>query len=219
MDDEEKKKRQELYAETRKDLLTRQLSNSEKFDGAILTLSTAALGFSLAFIKDVVLLSEAQEIWTLKASWWIFGVTIVSTLFSFITSQHGIKKQLDYAEKYYLKFEGKYLTKKNVPAIITDYLNYASALLFILALSLTIFFVSNNLGGKNIMAGDEGKPVQIQEGAPIPKMQSLEKGAPIPSMQAVPTDQPAPGPVNQPEPSQSGEGNAQPSQPSGGDDK
>jgi len=32
MSDEERKKREELYAETRKDVLTRQLSNSERFD-------------------------------------------------------------------------------------------------------------------------------------------------------------------------------------------
>jgi len=62
MRNEEGKRREEIYAETRKDLLTRQLSNSEKFDGAILTLSTAALGVSLTFIKDIVPLGKAQDI-------------------------------------------------------------------------------------------------------------------------------------------------------------
>ena len=69
MSDDDQKHRREVYANTRKDLLGRQLSNSEKFDNAILTLSTGALGISLAFIKDIVPLKIAQNLWLLKASW------------------------------------------------------------------------------------------------------------------------------------------------------
>ena len=145
MSDKERKKREELYAETRKDLLTRQLSNSEKFDGAILMLSTAALGLSLAFIKDVVSFEKAQMTGWLIASWWLFGCAIVSTLSSFIASQLGIRKQLTYAEKYYLNEKNEYLTKRNIPARMTDFLNCASAILFVIALVCTIIFVSENL--------------------------------------------------------------------------
>jgi hypothetical protein len=42
-----------LLAETRADLLKRQLSNAENYDKAVLSLSTAFLGFSLAFLKDL----------------------------------------------------------------------------------------------------------------------------------------------------------------------
>ena len=51
--------RLKLYGETRADLLKRQLSNSENADRAILSVSTAALGFSLAFLKDIVSLQDA----------------------------------------------------------------------------------------------------------------------------------------------------------------
>jgi hypothetical protein len=78
------------------------LSNSEKFDNAILTLSTGALAISLAFIKDIVPLEIAQNLWLLKASWWLFGFSIISTLVSFAASQLGISRQLKYAEEYYL---------------------------------------------------------------------------------------------------------------------
>jgi hypothetical protein len=43
-----------MYSEVRQDLLKRQFSNAENFDKAILSLSTAGLGFSLAFLKDLV---------------------------------------------------------------------------------------------------------------------------------------------------------------------
>jgi len=170
MIDEEGKK--EIYAETRKDLLTRQLSNSERLDGAILTLSTAALGLSLAFIKNVVSFEKAELTGWLIASWWLFGCAIVLTLLSFIASQLGIKTQLTYAEEYYLKNNDEYLTKRNIPARATDYLNYTSAFLFVSALVATIIFVSENLRGEPTMTEDRGSKVHLEKkGAPIPNMQ------------------------------------------------
>ena len=146
MSDDDQKHRREVYANTRKDLLGRQLSNSEKFDNAILTLSTGALGISLAFIKDIVPLKIAQNLWLLKASWWLFGLSIISTLASFVASQRGISRQLKYAEEYYLNKKDDYLRKRNYPAILTDFLNYSSGTLFIAAILITIFFVISNLG-------------------------------------------------------------------------
>lgn len=101
MSDEQARK--DLYAETRKDLLSRQLSNSERFDTAVLTLSTGALGASLAFISNVVPLERAQCLILLRVSWWLFGVSIGSTMLSFLASQRGIARQLEYAEAYYLQ--------------------------------------------------------------------------------------------------------------------
>jgi len=137
--------RLDLYANTRKDLLARQLSNSEKFDGAILTLSTTALGVSLAFIKDIVPIHNASCIACLVASWWLFGSAVVSTLLSFVASQFGVRVQLTHAEKYYLEGKDEYLQKRNIPAIATECFNYLSGILFISALVTTIAFVTQNL--------------------------------------------------------------------------
>ncbi len=141
--------RQELYKNTRDDLLKRQLSNSERLDNAILTLSTGALGLSLAFIKDIVPIKIAIYLWLLKTSWWLFGVSIVITLCSFVVSQLGINIQLKYAEEYYLNKKNEYLTKRNRFAKATDVLNYSSCAIFIMAIICTIIFVSLNIGGKN----------------------------------------------------------------------
>jgi len=43
--------RQQLYDKYRDELLKRQLSNEDSFDRATLTLSTAALTFSLSFLR------------------------------------------------------------------------------------------------------------------------------------------------------------------------
>ncbi|MBI3774774.1 MAG: hypothetical protein HY273_04345 [Gammaproteobacteria bacterium] len=192
MSDDDLKARQRLYAETRKDLLTRQLSNSERYDGAILTLSTGVLGLSLAFIKDIASVCTAHDLILLTMSWWMFGLAIISTLTSFLASQLGIKRQLFYAERYYLYEEDEYLVKPNIPARATDVINYISGLSFIAAILLTIVFVSANLGGNTSMT-NETKTSLAPCGAIIPSMQSVypsnldKKGAPIPNMQPVPS--------------------------------
>jgi hypothetical protein len=49
----------------------------------------------------------------LLVSWFLFGMAIVSTVLSFMLSQSGINKQLEFADKYYTDREEEYLTKKN----------------------------------------------------------------------------------------------------------
>lgn len=72
--------RLKLYADTRSDLLKRQLSNSENADRAILSVSTAALGFSLAFLNDIVSLQGAMLFYLPYVSWALFVLAIVVTL-------------------------------------------------------------------------------------------------------------------------------------------
>lgn len=187
MSDEDKKKRQELYAQTRQDLLMRLLSNSEKYDGAILTLSLGALGVSITYIKDIVPANSADHIVCLITSWIFFGAAVIATMISFHTSQWGIRTQLKYAEEYYLNRKDEFLKRRNIFAIATTALNTLSAVLFVIAIGLTIYFVSSNLinSQKKEIFMTERK--NIQEGAEIPSMQKapVTKGAEIPSMQAV----------------------------------
>jgi hypothetical protein len=195
--------RQRIHSEVRQDLLKRQLSNAENFDKAILSLSTAGLGFSLAFLKDIVRLSTADHMILLLVSWFLFGTAIVSTVLSFMLSQSGINKQLEFADKYYADREEEYLTKKNWQGIATTYLNNVAGVVFIGAICLTIAFVSLNLKGGSFMSQQEkAQQVPLREGAPVPAMQKVpsgdeEKGAPIPRLQPAPDSTPPTAPTNQ----------------------
>ena len=142
--DEVAEERKRLYQQCRDDLLKRQLSNSENFDKSILSLSMAGLGFSLAFIRNVVPLSHADYFIILYASWISFAAAIVSTLVSFVTSQEGVDRQLEYARQYYLENKTDFLSKTNCWAKVTKRLNFLSASVFIIAIILTILFVSLN---------------------------------------------------------------------------
>jgi hypothetical protein len=140
--DEERKK---IYSKTRKELLARELSNSEAFDKAILSLSSALLGISLAFIKDIIRAGAACNKEFLYYSWYLFASAIILTLISFMMSNLGIKRQLKYAQRYYLDGKAEYLKKSNIYARLTDFANILSGISFILAIVFTVRFVTLNI--------------------------------------------------------------------------
>ena len=59
-DYDESEKLYEMYLKEEEDISKRELSNVENLDKAILSLSSAGLGLSLVFIKNVVKLTEAN---------------------------------------------------------------------------------------------------------------------------------------------------------------
>ena len=139
-----------LYAKYREELLKRQLSNTEKFDGAVLTLSSTVLGFSLSFIRNVVPIENAQYIWLLIAAWGLFILAILSTMGSYISSQASINKQLIHAGKYYLEGEEEYLSKKNGFATLTRWAGYVSGAFFAIAMIFLVIFVAVNIVRANV---------------------------------------------------------------------
>jgi len=182
--------RLKLYGETRADLLKRQLSNSENADRAILSVSTAALGFSLAFLKDIVSLQDAEFPLLPYLSWVLFMLSIVVTLLSFFTSQKAIDEQLGLAHRYYIdRDDGAELLRPKYAAV-TDWLNKSGAVFLVIGLFATCMFVGINLWKGKVMTEKR----QANDGAMVPLMQRvtnggelLQKGATIPMLQAVPT--------------------------------
>lgn len=84
---------QRIYERNRDDLLARELSNSQMYDQSILTLSSGALGLSLAFIRFGLPKSTAYLDF-LYLSWALFVVAIVAVIGSFLVGQMGITDQI-----------------------------------------------------------------------------------------------------------------------------
>ena len=184
--------RTKLLAETRADLLKRQLSNAENYDKAILSLSTVFLGFSFAFLKDFVATDQAEWLCLLYGSWVVLTAAVFTTILSFWVSQRAIDAQLKRAENYYLHNKQDTLNK-SLAARFTDWVNAASGILFVLGISLTTAFVLVNIERSTSMSNErKGNQVPLNEGAPIPNLQvaPLEnRGAPIPNLQQIPQGQ------------------------------
>ncbi|QJD30959.1 hypothetical protein [Methylococcus geothermalis] len=180
--------RKKVHAELKTELFKRQLSNSDNFDKAILTYSSAGLALSLGFLKDFIPITRADASWLLFLSWALFVVAVVVTLISFISSQFGIARQLALNEKYYLRMDDSALSESNFFARCTDWLAYIAGTAFVVAIACSTIFVSINLERAAIMA--EQKQVPLREGAPVPTIQqvpqTVQKGAPVPGIQQVP---------------------------------
>jgi hypothetical protein len=180
--------RRKLHAELKAELFKRQLSNSDNFDKAILTYSSAGLALSLGFLKDFVPVTRADASWLLFMSWALFVIAVVLTLLSFISSQLGISKQLRLNERYYLKMDDTALSDSNLFAKCTDWLGYIAGTAFVMAIACSTIFVSINLERAVTMA--DQNQARFREGAPIPTIQQVpqteQRGAPVPGIQQVP---------------------------------
>lgn len=132
--------RQKLYAETRTDLLKRQLSNAENFDRSVLSLSSGLLAASIAFIKPSATGSGMGHAAVLACSWVALAIAVASTMISFLVSQKAIDRQLDFAAKYYLQRQDDALQARNGPAEWTVRLNWVAGCAFGAGIVLTVWF-------------------------------------------------------------------------------
>ncbi len=207
----------EIYSQYRSHLLAARQSNFESLDRAILTLSSGGLGLSLAFIKDVVAISHLTSLTMVIFSWALFGISILSTLCSFLVSQSAIDRQIQHAEEYYIEGKDDSFNKRNVLTTITEILNKFSALCFMLAVAFTIYFVSVNVSKESATMSDQekGHKVRLQDAYEPPRMQKVtstgeevSKAIPPARMPKEPQQQPTDsnqGDASPPPPKESGD--------------
>jgi hypothetical protein len=195
------------WKDARTELLKRQLSNAENYDKAILTLSSAALGLSIGFLKDSFQLSYASNAWALYSSWYVLIGSIVLTIVSYQVSQFAIAKDLKRLYPFYFENTKDNEAPPTTAAKLVEILNGCSGLFFIVGIILTTFFVQTNIGVSemNTITREENLR-NIRNGASLPSLQRapVEKGAPVPDLQKVPPNAPVQPPATQP---------AQPAQP------
>ena len=144
-DHDDSEKLYELYVKEEEDLSKRDLSNVENLDKAILSLSSAGLGLSLVFIKNVVKLEQASYVWVLHISWLMFVFAITSTLLSYLFGQRALDRQREFNEKYYLEGDEDAGQKISLASWITRVLSYISVFTYIVAVSCTALFIGLNL--------------------------------------------------------------------------
>jgi hypothetical protein len=167
--------RQRLYEQTKSELISKQIANSTVYDTSILTLSSAFLGLSIAFIKDIVSpLSTASNLPALYSSWGSFCIAIIVTIFSFMIGQRGYKKLLDGAERYYLKQEEDAFKISVTVSKQIEIANYLYGFFFVVGTILMLFFVITNFVRISNMP-DPNTPKQTieQRGQPTNTFQQL----------------------------------------------
>jgi hypothetical protein len=124
------------------DLFKRIDNDQSEYDKQLLTLSSAFLAVSLAFIKDVVPLTDAQHLRLLDSSFILLGLCIALVLVSFQVSISGQLKAKEYWENRQAGTGGRF---PNWYAIFIRWLNRFNGFLFVVGVSLLVSFVISNI--------------------------------------------------------------------------
>lgn len=175
--EEEKKLYSEFLAEVNK----RETASSDNFDKSVLTLSSAGLGLSVSFLKDIG--GTVSWPWVLYGSWMLFVAATLSTMASFLVSAKALDAHKTLARKAYIEGDEKAFAAKNPWDICTRWLNYISAATFGMALIATIVFVITNV--------KEGDMASSTPKASASNGEHVTKGLTVPTMQR-PVATPAP---------------------------
>jgi len=196
-DSSDEQRREQLHEAKRTELIAQRSSNSEAYDKAVLTLSSAFLGISLAFIKDFAGDAPLACSWLLIVSWGAFGFAIIAAVVSFQVGNKAIEIQLERAEQYYIHRDETAHSKTRIAQWV-DYVNWASGSLFVLGVFLSIVFVSINLNvveSRSVSKISKSGPTHAHDAQPISNMTKIERAQPITSMPRVPQAAPAPAPA------------------------
>lgn len=104
---------------------------------AVMALSGGALGLSFSFLKEIVGKKGIVSGGYLLAAWVCWGASVTCTLFSFYTSALALRRAVDQVDNE--EAPGGWLDR------LTEVLDFASGLLFLVGVIALVLFVGRNL--------------------------------------------------------------------------
>lgn len=185
-----------LHADFVGEIHKREISSSENFDKSILTFSSAGLALSIGFLKDFVPIQVATAPWALYGSWFLFSLATCATMGSFLISGVALAKQKDLAYKYYIESDEGAFSRVNFWDRLTRVMNYASGGAFLLAMVLSVAFISINLekGSALKQTTSNTQPGIAQKGLTVPTMQQVQRPVAPPAANPPSASQPVASP-------------------------
>jgi hypothetical protein len=117
-------------------LVAAKLAQSTLFDRSILMLAAGAFAVSLTFVRQIVPPGRPQARWVLGLAWVLIGASLLSTLFSLLSSQSACQRAIGLLE------DGG---TTNRPAMLTKFLNWLSIAAFAAGVGLLAVFAYVNL--------------------------------------------------------------------------
>jgi hypothetical protein len=191
-----------IYADHVAEINKREVSSSENFDKAVLTFSSAGLALSVGVLKDFVPIQGAAAPWTLYWSWALFTAATCATIISFLVSGRALEAQKRRAYAYYMQGDDDALKRGNTWDRGTKFLNYTSGGSFLLAMVLSVVFISINLEKGSAMKDSNtqnsgGYAELLKKGLTVPTMQQVQRPPAQPvSSQTTPAPAPASTPAS-----------------------
>lgn len=143
--EEEQKESKEIYDKFREELSKRQLFNNEGYDKAVLSLSASGLALSLTAIRFITPLEKSSYLLLIQASWFLFLITVISSIIAYQISNKAISKQLEIAERYYIQALVSAEAESNPYLKFNSYLNITTGIFFCFAITFVVLFVTLNI--------------------------------------------------------------------------
>jgi hypothetical protein len=150
----------QAYFDQRKILIEGQRESTKTFDQAMLTLPAAALGITVAFMRDIA--PHPVNIGLLISGWFSLGIAILASLASLLTSQKSYEIQIAILDDELTVGCGN-SKLSNPDSQKTKCLNYVCMGLFALGITLVLTFAVTNLPSQQ-----GGSEVGEQAGTTIP---------------------------------------------------
>lgn len=145
----------------------------EQYDKTVLMLSGGALGISFTFLKDIIPLNEATNIWLILMAWGAWTLSCSAVLWSFYSSRLAMRQAI--------KDLDNEVESKNKSDLWTSILNFLAGLLFVIGLVSMIAFSYFNLGEKQMNTiSAEGIKVPEKPVVQAPANQTGDRGQKVP---------------------------------------
>lgn len=132
------------FAKVREKLWSQRSGSTDKIDNIILTVSSAFLGLSITFLKDIVQPAPPSHPETLWWSWAAFTAAIAFVFVSHHSSYSACGYELKRNEFYFVKRIDQALTFSNGWQSVTQIFNILAALCFLAGIVLSADFVILN---------------------------------------------------------------------------
>jgi hypothetical protein len=123
-------------------------ANSAEYDKSLLTLSSAIIGASFAFLYVHSGTKPLHNCWVIVVAWLAFVLCVISTLTSYIVSNKGYERLLSQAKSYYLGNDDSADRAPRGYACAIDVLAVFAGAAFALGLVLMMTFAALNLPNK-----------------------------------------------------------------------
>ena len=147
---EQQKEAEKIFASFEEESHKRELSNTQGYDKAILTLSSAGLGFSLLAIRFIVPWESADFIYLIVLGWFFLLASVTISLLAYQISNKAIAVELKNAQDYYLEGTEEAFNRKNRWQQCNKILNLLMGILFVVAMLLIVIFVVLNISDEPV---------------------------------------------------------------------
>lgn len=134
----------QCYIEERKLLYNALVESGKLFDKSILTISAGTFGLTITFLRNIAPEIKTETIFMLHYAWIYFSISIVVTLFSYLTSHYAFLKQIDILDLSQ-KNENQNKDFPNYLSYITGGLNILSVIAFFVGVIFLINFSIKNM--------------------------------------------------------------------------